>query len=422
MTTPTNPSLRAPPNLRLRSSELLRNPDDRELVFQHRFTLGYDVGLGAWAAGLPLTGRRGGTRAPLLGDPRLVFLHELAPLPESHPLRRWAAPIPPAALAFTARLQRRQLAALRLLQAAPHALDLLRDAPLLLWLAVEVAVEQAAPAEDFAEVMRWRRRDVLAWCGGVGSDAAVRLLGRLPERFDVGALQTLRRAIADPRAIELSARLSTFDPEFVGVERHGARATGLRAFTAELYPATRTIGRFRLARLLPRVRSLGEALGRDVEPALRACTNGTAVQRLHDALERELYTADPGRLTAVLAPGQRRFPRPPVPGSATIQPIRSETELVAEGRLMNHCCARYAGEIISRRSYLYRVLEPERATLELDLRSGRPRIAQLKGPADAPTSRATLRAVVAWLRASGASAAGAGAKAAATSVPSTTTC
>jgi len=55
--------------------------------------LDYDVGLGAWVAGLLLTSRRGVTRAPLLGDPRLAFLHELARVPETHPPRRWVAPV-----------------------------------------------------------------------------------------------------------------------------------------------------------------------------------------------------------------------------------------------------------------------------------------------------------------------------------------
>ena len=65
---------------------------------------------------------------------------------------------------------------------------------------------------------------------------------------------------------------------------------------------------------------------------------------------------------------------------------------------MRHCCASYADKIRDGESYLYRVLAPERATLEI--RRRRPVILELrlaKNQSPAPRTRA---AVDRWLRSS----------------------
>lgn len=63
-----------------------------------------------------------------------------------------------------------------------------------------------------------------------------------------------------------------------------------------------------------------------------------------------------------------RFRDPPLPGDAFIRPIRDPETLRAEGRSLSHCVASYINDVLSGRCYIYQVLSPERATLEIILK------------------------------------------------------
>lgn len=59
------------------------------------------------------------------------------------------------------------------------------------------------------------------------------------------------------------------------------------------------------------------------------------------------------------------FPKPPLEGTEQIQPIRTPDQLAQEGREMRHCVAIYTKACYLGECYIYRVLGPERATLEV---------------------------------------------------------
>ena len=75
-----------------------------------------------------------------------------------------------------------------------------------------------------------------------------------------------------------------------------------------------------------------------------------------------------------------RFRSPPVAGKRGndfyIEPLQSRTALNAEAAEMANCIASYLLTIYSGQCYAYRLLKPERATVLVDLRSGRWSIAE----------------------------------------------
>lgn len=94
----------------------------------------------------------------------------------------------------------------------------------------------------------------------------------------------------------------------------------------------------------------------------------------------------------------RRFPMPPIPGTAGIVPIRTEWELIREGREQSNCVASYADRVINRNVYIYRVLEPERCTLSIYQASDRAwELDQLKTRFNGNPARATMEVVHVWL-------------------------
>ena len=113
-----------------------------------------------------------------------------------------------------------------------------------------------------------------------------------------------------------------------------------------------------------------------------------ALRRFHDRLAEELTAERFGKLKFT----------PPVPGNADIVPLTGYDMLLEEGRLQHNCAASYCEDVASGRSFLYRVLAPERCTLELALRKGKWEAVQLLAACNRPPREETKIAVAKWLK------------------------
>ena len=92
------------------------------------------------------------------------------------------------------------------------------------------------------------------------------------------------------------------------------------------------------------------------------------------------------------------FPVPPVPGNRAIVPITDATMLREEGAVQKHCIVAYGRAIaVEKNTYIYRLLEPERATVELARSDTGWKIGQVKGFRNRAVSREAHRAVRRWL-------------------------
>jgi len=93
------------------------------------------------------------------------------------------------------------------------------------------------------------------------------------------------------------------------------------------------------------------------------------------------------------------LPRPPMPGiKDRIVPLRTITELLAEGRIQKNCVASYAGRVIAGECFIYRVLHPNRATLSVSLQSdGNWEISELKASCNRSVDAGTRAFVNEWL-------------------------
>ncbi len=92
------------------------------------------------------------------------------------------------------------------------------------------------------------------------------------------------------------------------------------------------------------------------------------------------------------------FPSAPLPGIDAIRPINSGSTLVEEARSMGHCVLSYAKRVAEGKCYLYRVLNPDRATLLIAYHITNWRIEELAGVRNQSVSPATKEVVESWLR------------------------
>jgi hypothetical protein len=136
----------------------------------------------------------------------------------------------------------------------------------------------------------------------------------------------------------------------------------------------------------------------DVTASLRECGSLKCLRRLHDALIERVNVQRTEIELKQLQKRYENFPNPPLKGTGSIIPISNINMLIEEGLEMQHCVLTYASRIIYRQSYIYRVMEPERATLEFtELDQDIPKLSQLKLAKNREPSQETWHSVVLWL-------------------------
>jgi hypothetical protein len=94
---------------------------------------------------------------------------------------------------------------------------------------------------------------------------------------------------------------------------------------------------------------------------------------------------------------QLPFPSPPIPDGESIKALTCDADLYEEGGKQHNCVGNYSGTVRTGEVYLYRVLEPERATLSIICQRGQWFIGELKTACNQAAKSETFDSVRAWL-------------------------
>lgn len=137
---------------------------------------------------------------------------------------------------------------------------------------------------------------------------------------------------------------------------------------------------------------LAKDLKTDFYSRVKKCRNFRELQNLHDKL-----TEAENRINLLLVP-KIKFSKPPIDGTENIVPIQNLYELTKEGQQQQHCVSTYQPKIIAKRYYVYKILNPERATLGIELTNhGTWKINQFVLKRNKKPSKATWIYVNNWL-------------------------
>jgi hypothetical protein len=147
---------------------------------------------------------------------------------------------------------------------------------------------------------------------------------------------------------------------------------------------------------------LGQLLAiADRKKRMLSCESIEALYLLHDKWSRVLNNERSEQMIATFRAdhGTNRFPLPPFPGCAEIMPVTTIEDLVREGDQMHNCVASYAERIFRGECCIYRVLAPERATLQVAMDEGTLLLRQLKAACNKDPAESTKRFVTEWFQA-----------------------
>jgi hypothetical protein len=247
--------------------------------------------------------------------------------------------------------------------------------------------ERYSTHEGAAIVAKRRRKEITDWLGFPPTDAAANMLSRLASgSITVQTLKKLRSLSTSPAASKM-LHLKRINAGVVAMLSDPALGSALSMnLLAEVGESSAEDGEPWSAGLLSQILTMSEALDHG-EP------RPGSLEKL-EALHFEISTA----YFKKYPPGDGPLPKPPLADSQTIKAIRSIGELVTEGHEQNHCAATYVESIRAGRVFIYKVLQPERATLSIVRSpSGEWVLQQLRGHSNAPVKMETLVHVKKWI-------------------------
>lgn len=318
-------------------------------------------------------------------------------LPKGHPMRRFCEGFPPWASDAVRPFRINQLRLLRILSVDPKAQELAVNAPIVFWLLAECLGDQAS-TEDILELTRCRRRKILGQALGDSSKSLLHFLGKLDKfSFEATDLERLRLLVAGKAWVGLRhmGRLNWQVLKLFLKQDDWLDYSGVRTLLHVPQGAV-ALERFnqwkRVAGDIQRIAAVLQLP--PLTERLKQVRDHAQLRRLHDALTARLNRQ---RTLEIEGRFQKPFPLAPLPGDQVIQPITNVSELLDEGTAMHHCAASYVNSIFEGRSFIYKVLAPERATLQIvRLPDGKLRIGQMKLVCNAEPSQETINKVFDW--------------------------
>lgn len=287
----------------------------------------------------------------------------------------------------------------------PGATDLMHSSPALAFALASSWVFRGErrvrwPLRSARALVRKRQRVIADWLGFPATESAVRMLRRVPHHaVDIGPLLYLRGAMHEEAAGRLLRHVPAITADVIRIvttdnlRRHASPRLLIEAGSElgpEVMPVRRTM-QDTLVMLAQMKR----------EPAGLIFRSRDHLVMVHDEVAAALTGGRSSWRDAHL-----RIPRPPLEGTDAIIPLTKVADYFEEGREQQSCVASYASRVAvsvdgsrdGRASlYVYRVLQPERATLAIRRDRGAWCIDELRCAQNRPAAHRTQMAVQEWL-------------------------
>lgn len=239
-----------------------------------------------------------------------------------------------------------------------------------------------------------KQREIMNWLGFPETKAARKVLGKILRcAVSISGLLYLRDAMADPAVFKTMSHLPRLNAGVLRILTAPNLVQRVSFSFLEEVACCRREDRYTDSAylLLDSLEMISYLPGAVFPPPLRRLDQ---LERLHDALIVE--TNQLKRQASKLP-----FPPPPVKGTDTIIPITNARDLVEEGKTQRNCVSSYLQRVVfHKKTYIYRVLEPERCTLALQQSANHTwQLSELKLARNNQPQKDTWQAVKNWFEA-----------------------
>jgi hypothetical protein len=303
-------------------------------------------------------------------DPNLDIFNQSCYTKNSQ-INKWLQTIPQDLTNLVQDLEINQLTILRLIKSNPYCEELMRNSPTLLLLFSHYLLVQELTISEGAQFLNNSKIIILeSITGRTCTKADIKFINKFSSNsFGIEEIEVLYRAVQNQQIVSRFFHIPTTNKAALMVALEQPVFLGSKLFN-KLTENPEQV--FTVARLWSDTQRMGRQLGLpDYQNVLRLCKTVEHLQRLHDRWSQRLHLPENLNpiLRAVMAYGTQDFPTPPFQGNKNILPIKNVMGLFEEGQEMHHCIGSYAEKVFEGESYVYKVVEPERATLEIICRN-----------------------------------------------------
>lgn len=242
--------------------------------------------------------------------------------------------------------------------AATHekVVDILVTNPVLLWLLIDRRVIGDESAEQINHLLGDKQVKLCSLVGLSERKQVVKLLKKAASlKLQKSELESFVELLETPAVCDYLSHQKTISPAVLKLLRTNQWLVLSKA--RALIPSL----------CQPEFRRIFDDVLRMIEDVsqLQNCATTAALQRLHDNLVEELNESRGTKLIRDPMGNPRPIPPAPLQSAYSIEPITEQIELIKEGREMRHCIASHLFSVVSGDYAVYRMLEPERLTIEI---------------------------------------------------------
>lgn len=340
---------------------------------------------------------------------------------------RFVAEIPKKICSVVSCFKYKQFSLLRLVAQYPSLEAVVLHSPNLCWLAVCFAQQVNWSIDKTAQVLHFKRASIVEILFGNKSNQLVKLVDKIQLlNGSEGEYLLLLKMLKDARVINafnhwksvsmIALRIIHKRPYFINSKLL------LNEIIADKSIQHNLIRFANFSETYDDLHRLHRALDKTFEPRVwLAIKDSQKLKQLHDKWVTRFNNSERGRLAALEAirdipPFLRRnaidntedllinnellevdFPICRIGDLPTFIQIKNNTELSEEGIFMNHCVGSYSRKLHDGLSYIYQLLSPERATVEVRIRGEKVSVTQFKlanNKKPSPESYAYLRELI----------------------------
>ena len=340
----------------------------------------------SWKKGIAWTGTIEGkttSHTHFLDDPELPF-SLIHPHPKTHPwIKKIPKPLIEMLLDYEKNYQVSLYPLLYLLNHYQSAVDLFTSNPLLMTLVIHCAKRYKWTEAYVAQLLLEKRVSILTACGLRGQKSALKTLNKLSlGAFSHQAYLVIQEILALPNSHKLN-HLHYIDIKLFCLLSQYPELVSSRLLQS--YQKDWSIKRFKM--LYTDTLRMATQINRQT---LTNCRTLDELEKIHDR-----YIVRINQRKKII---NVNYPPPPIAGCAHIIPITNSNELFEEGVTQHHCVSSYHRAVFEGKSYIYKILSPERATLEVRLqKNGGYWVSQLTLSCNKEPSEETIRTVFQWM-------------------------
>jgi hypothetical protein len=354
--------------------------------------LAYSIEIEAWRNGLNVWILTHESKQKLQKDLQLQLLNFGSVVDNSPDYHAFINTIPENIREAVKPFQINQLSMLQWIAKDSRAEDLVIHNPLLLWLIV--GNDQYQPQSK--NILAHKQHEILGHLDYPPKKTSIRWLKSLQQdTWDIYTLQNIVSCLGAAQVIERLRKLPNSTPEIGAVLASYPEIldTRIPENMDHLLNNGQLLKKFHNTRMYFRdILRISQLLDiQDIHTRIRQCQSMDAVKILHDQLSRQ-YTSRQD-----LTKRKEIFPDGPLKEDESFQQIRSTYDLFEEGRTMHHCVASYASRAKTGFRFFYRILAPERLTLEIKANETSIVVLQCSGVCNESPHKDSIKFIKQWL-------------------------